>query len=268
MKTKQEKAMQKLIRKREGNDAYDSDDDRNPYASSVCPQIATLCSSILKVVCSQEESEEEEPAPPPPTIQEQHEQQLASRSATPKPATPSQPSPTKTHPTPVHRASSPSLGGHSVVAKRATSPKARLPQVLTNGTGGSPLSGRAASPSRASSPSSLGTNKRKALDDPSPSPTSPNGSSSSNKRRKSTAPAPVLEELTENMLIEWLRITPQPTTKDCIARFKPWVTGIPNGKTLLTGLVKRVARVKDGHLVLKSSSAAPSRAGSPTVPVA
>lgn len=35
-KTKQEKAMQKLIRSREGNDAYDSDEDnKNPYASSV-----------------------------------------------------------------------------------------------------------------------------------------------------------------------------------------------------------------------------------------
>ncbi|KAJ6567039.1 hypothetical protein B0H19DRAFT_990780 [Mycena capillaripes] len=32
--TKQAKAMQKLIRVREGNDAYDSDDEQNPYASS------------------------------------------------------------------------------------------------------------------------------------------------------------------------------------------------------------------------------------------
>lgn len=36
-KTKQEKAMQKLIRNREGNNAYDSDEEKNPYASSVCP---------------------------------------------------------------------------------------------------------------------------------------------------------------------------------------------------------------------------------------
>lgn len=33
--SKQAKAMQKLIRNREGNDAYDSDDEKNPYASSV-----------------------------------------------------------------------------------------------------------------------------------------------------------------------------------------------------------------------------------------
>lgn len=32
---KQAKAMQKLIRNREGNDAYESEDDKNPYASSV-----------------------------------------------------------------------------------------------------------------------------------------------------------------------------------------------------------------------------------------
>lgn len=34
------KAMQKLIRKREGNDAYDnSDEEKNPYASSVRPTV-------------------------------------------------------------------------------------------------------------------------------------------------------------------------------------------------------------------------------------
>jgi len=33
--SKQAKAMQKLIRNREGNDAYESDDNKNPYASSV-----------------------------------------------------------------------------------------------------------------------------------------------------------------------------------------------------------------------------------------
>jgi len=32
---KQAKAIQKLIRSREGNDAYGSDDEKNPYASSV-----------------------------------------------------------------------------------------------------------------------------------------------------------------------------------------------------------------------------------------
>lgn len=33
--SKQAKAMQKLIRSREGNDAYDSEEEKNPYASSV-----------------------------------------------------------------------------------------------------------------------------------------------------------------------------------------------------------------------------------------
>lgn len=32
--SKQAKAMQKLIRNREGNEAYDSDEEENPYASS------------------------------------------------------------------------------------------------------------------------------------------------------------------------------------------------------------------------------------------
>ena len=33
--SKAERRMQKLIRSREGNDAYESDDEKNPYASSV-----------------------------------------------------------------------------------------------------------------------------------------------------------------------------------------------------------------------------------------
>ena len=33
--SKQAKAMQKLIRNREGNEAYQSDEEENPYASSV-----------------------------------------------------------------------------------------------------------------------------------------------------------------------------------------------------------------------------------------
>lgn len=34
-KNKQQKALEKMIKNREGNTAYDSDDDKNPYASSV-----------------------------------------------------------------------------------------------------------------------------------------------------------------------------------------------------------------------------------------
>lgn len=41
--SKQAKAMQRLIRNREGNEAYDSDEEKNPYASSVS------CSYLLRV---------------------------------------------------------------------------------------------------------------------------------------------------------------------------------------------------------------------------
>ena len=37
--SKQAKAIQKLIRNREGNDAYESDEEKNPYASSVSRDI-------------------------------------------------------------------------------------------------------------------------------------------------------------------------------------------------------------------------------------
>ena len=51
MKSKQAKAMQKLIRNREGNDAYDSEDEENPYLSEVRIVLtlgANVPSSILR----------------------------------------------------------------------------------------------------------------------------------------------------------------------------------------------------------------------------
>lgn len=43
-KSKQAKAMQKMIRNREGNEAYESDEDENPYASSVrASRFCKLC---------------------------------------------------------------------------------------------------------------------------------------------------------------------------------------------------------------------------------
>ncbi|KAH8830896.1 transcription initiation factor, partial [Flagelloscypha sp. PMI_526] len=201
-KTKQEKAMRKLIQKQEGNE--------NPYASSDSsededdPMTDKLnCSRTASATASE-------------LLPLRYPQTYSSLSLSPPKPQPSAPL----------RASSPSMGGHSVVAKRATSPKARPPQVLVTGP-------RAASPlGRSASPASPLSTKRKADDGVSP-PTSPNGT-------------PCFSQKTQ---------TPNARTKDCIARFKKELAGMPDGKAALTVLVKKVAR---------SSSAGPSsRAASP-----
>ncbi|KAG9219356.1 hypothetical protein CCMSSC00406_0001766 [Pleurotus cornucopiae] len=258
--TKDGKRYKKMLRNRDGNDAYDSEEEENPYASSV------------------EEEEDEDMVPVPladPALQPKAEE----------PSTGSQPQKTAA-PRPPNgsvnvksesRATSPvpniGHGGHSIVAKRATSPKASKSKTGSASRGGSPLASRPGSPpaavgSRAGSP--VATNKRKAMDDPSSptSPTSPNPNGASGppklKKRKPLPPggAPV-GELDDKMVIEWLRNTPNATTRDCIQHFTPYLTEEAK-KAKFTALVKEVAQLKGGVLVLRNAyrtgSAAPSPA--------
>ncbi|KAJ7179166.1 transcription initiation factor [Mycena filopes] len=256
--SKQAKAMQKLIRSREGNDAYDSDDEKNPYASS--------------------EEEEDEEAPPEPVILQppvppQAAADSRGTSQTPGPQTPipaarPQAGGSKWDPEQPSPAPSPGLGGHSVVAKRATSPKA--PKQKSNGAsrGNSPLASRATSPvgnSRATSPIAGGAagpnvngsqKKRKATDEyaaGSPSPTSPNGAPPKAKKRKAhNGGAVPAGELEDKMVIEWLRNTPNATTRDCIQYFQPYLTDEAK-KSKFTALIKEVAQLKGGVVVLRSA---------------
>ncbi|KAJ6599065.1 transcription initiation factor [Mycena vulgaris] len=253
--SKQAKAMQKLIRTREGNDAYDSDEDKNPYASS-------------------EEEEEEEaplepviiqpPVPPQPPADSRAGSQ-APGPQTPIPATAGRPpGGSKVGSRATSPALSPGLGGHSVVAKRATSPKA--PKLKANGAsrGNSPLASRATSPvanSRATSPVAGGTvisqKKRKATDEfgaGSPSPTSPNGQSApprAKKRKAQNGGIVPAGELEDAMVIEWLKNTPNATTRDCIHHFQPYLTDEAK-KSKFTALIKEVAQLKGGLLVLRN----------------
>ncbi|KAF7301703.1 Transcription initiation factor [Mycena indigotica] len=243
--TKQAKAMQKLIRAREGNDAYDSDEEKNPYASS------------------EEEEDEEVPIQPvilnppvPPQPAPDSRQGSQAPGSQPQPTSPPLGSSTS-------RAASPSvpngLNGHSIVAKRATSPK--IPKVKVGGSrSGSPLasSSRAASPdanSRATSPSLNGNKKRKVEDYAgSPSPTSPNGQNGLPKPKKrktqNNGAAPV-GDLQDSMVVDWLRNTNQPTTRDCIQHFQPYLTDNAK-KQRFTALIKQVAVLKEGVLMLKT----------------
>ena len=183
---------------------------------------------------------------------------------------------------------SPSLGGHSVVAKRATSPKGLKPNMSR---GNSPLGSRATSPmgnalatspsmgssgtsgNRAESPTAVSPtksgNKRK-VDELTNTPTSlSNGPAQPKpKKRKAQAPgaAPVAvsaEEL-RILLIEWLGNTGNASTRDCIHHFTPYLTD-GEKKTEFSALVREVAQLKNGVLVLRKKfqeggSTAPSPA--------
>ncbi|KAH7929449.1 Rap30/74 interaction domain-containing protein [Leucogyrophana mollusca] len=285
--TKDGKALKKLVRNLEKNIAYDSDDERkNPYASS-----------------EEEESEEEIPvATNEPAIQQQPQQvksRASSQQPSPKPSQSSASQPQNASAAGSRATSpalSPGLGGHSVVAKRATSPKAPKLKSTNGSRATSPLSGqgagsRATSPvsgSRATSPVTVRSptsptasgsasvpkpaNKRKATDDltgsgpPSGSPTSGPAAAPKPKRRKPLPPGPPPGgELEDRMLIEWLQNTPNATTRDCIHHFTPYLTTDAK-KSKFTTLVKQVAQLRGGVLVLRSAT--PEATSQPSTPAA
>ncbi|KAI4518835.1 hypothetical protein K525DRAFT_207544 [Schizophyllum commune Loenen D] len=253
--SKSAKRMQRMIRQREGNNAYESDDDENPYASS-----------------EEEESEEEEllpsqapltqPPPGQPPTQPPQAPKLATNGAGPVNA------PHDSRPGSPVSPTSPSLGGHSIVAKRATSPKFK--QTVPSGSGsraGSPLAGaaRGGSPSggRAGSPVANGqasSNKRKAPEDgQSPTP----GAPPRTKKRKHAPLAP----LEDRHVIDWLREHDKVTTRECIQHFTPYLKD-EGVKAHFTRLVKEVAQLKAGQLVLKAQYREPGSAPPATPSVA
>ncbi|KIK91061.1 hypothetical protein PAXRUDRAFT_831152 [Paxillus rubicundulus Ve08.2h10] len=256
--SKDGKSLKKLMRKLEKNGAYESDEERNPYASS-------------------DENEEEEEPPlvsNEPAIQQQP-QQVKSRSTsqqpTQKPSQSSANSPTSGSTVgsrAVSPAPTPGMGGHSVVAKRATSPKAPKPKSANVSRGNSPLNVVPGAGSRATSPTAGGskglggslpngslkaTNKRKAEEVAAPAGGVNGAGAPKPKKRKPMQTGPPPEgELEERMLIEWLQNTPNATTRDCIQHFTPYLTSEAK-KAKFTAMVKEVAQLKGGVLVLKST---------------
>ncbi len=184
--------------------------------------------------------------------------QTSSGGTTPKPAVSGQgAAPVKSEPQSQSRATSPvpGHGGHSVVAKRATSPKVPKPKAGIPSRAGSPLVGSSdASPpaSRATSPSvpgAPGTSspggkalKRKATEDGGGA-TISDGAPRPKKRK---APG----ELEDRMVIEWLRNHPNATTRECIQHFGRYLTDDAK-KSKFTALVKEVAQLSNGALVLR-----------------
>ena len=181
------------------------------------------------------------------------------------------------------------MGGHSVVAKRATSPKAPAPKLKAKpgSRATSPLAGvgsRASSPvppsagvaavpgtlnSHVGSPpvtsgSSTSTPKPAAVkrkaDDASPSGAATPAGQPKPKKRKPTGtssstspistPITASTQLTRELLVQWLENTPNATTRDCIQYFQPCLTD-ESKKLGFTRMVKELAHLKSGTLVLK-----------------
>jgi transcription initiation factor TFIIF subunit alpha len=255
-----------------------------------CVPIHSSAVGILIIGQNEEEEEEEEPTVatvPIPEQPPQNKSRSASQQPTPKPSQPS--TNTAQNGSAVgSRATSPtpaSMGGHSIVAKRATSPKApKLKSTPTNGSRATNTGSRATSPvngSRATSPAApakgpgspilngqpTSSNKRKATDDLGGGPISPgaavNGVTAPPKPKKRkplpTGPPPD-GELEEKMLVEWLQNTPNATTRDCIQHFTPYLTTDAK-KAKFTAMVKEVAQLRGGILVLRNREA--SAAASP-----
>ena len=203
-----------------------------------------------------------------PAIQQQ-QQQVESRSQTPK-NVPARPTVSSTSGS---RAASPTLspghGGHSVVAKRATSPKMPKPKTTNTSRGNSPLGGQTSplAGSRTTSPvasdltNGAGTNqkltlKRKADDSSAGGVENAGASVASDqhkaKKRKAPAtdvtPIEVSSEELERLLVEWLKNTTDATTKDCIKHFGPYIA---EKRQEFSNIVRKVAQLKNGVLICK-----------------
>jgi len=159
---------------------------------------------------------------------------------------------------------------------RAVSPLAQVAASSPNGADALPGRGGSPGPSTLSPrppsgvpPAKLG-NKRKAdeADDlasaPSPVASAAGGQPKPKKRRATAAmlgPDGQPIELEDNMVIEWLRNTPNAKTRDCISHFTPYLRS-DEQKTKFTALIKEVAQLKNGILVLRSAYRGGSRGGS------
>ena len=199
-----------------------------------------------------------------PAIQQQQQQQVEAKSQTPKTVPP--------HPavssTTGSRAASPTLspghGGHSVVAKRATSPKMPKPKTANASRAASPL-GNQTSPlggSRATSPpgsnmlNGTGANQKPALkrkaDDAGGNAVHTVNDQHKSKKRKAPATEvtsiEVSSEELERLLVEWLKNTSGATTKDCIKHFGPYIA---EKRPEFASMVRKVAQLKNGVLICK-----------------
>ncbi|KAI6119345.1 hypothetical protein EDD16DRAFT_1692660 [Pisolithus croceorrhizus] len=237
------------------------DEERDPYASSVCPRFIPMPSSVLDV---ENRTKTRKRKNLRSLLSSTLLMVLGSGAVSPAPAA--------------------GMGGHSVVAKRATSPKVPKPSVSR---GNSPARWdiepcrephwKSCHESRCKHLARLlwvylqvvptTSQKRKATDDlggaVSPTATSNGNAQPKPKKRKPLPTGPPIDgELEEKMLIDWLQNAPNATTRDCIQHFTPYLTSEAK-KARFTAMVKEVAQLKGGILILKSALRGESAAGSP-----
>ena len=150
---------------------------------------------------------------------------------------------------------------------RASSPLAQVAAGSPNGTDALPGSGGSPGPSSiarvpsSGAPPAKPSNKRKADETeevataPSPVASTVGGQPKPKKRRATAAmlgPDGQPIELEDSMVVEWLRNTPNAKTRDCISHFTPYLR-TDEQKGRFTALIKEVAQLKNGVLVLRSA---------------
>ena len=90
---------------------------------------------------------------------------------------------------------------------------------------------------------------------------SANGQVPKQKKRKAPVPggAPVPSAELESMLLEWLKNTPNASTRDCIQHFTPFLVDAEK-KAEFSAMVRKHATLKNGVLVTRTrgASSAPS----------
>ena len=202
-----------------------------------------------------------------PAIQQQ-QLEIEAKSQTPKAVPPRPVVPPAPGSPPASPTLSPGHGGHSVVAKRATSPKMPKPKTTITSRGNSPLGSqtsplagsRATSPATTDIPNGTGTNPKSVLKRKADDTSGENAGATFNavndqhksKKRKAPAtdvtPIEVSSEELERLLVEWLKNTTGATTKDCIKHFGPYIA---EKRPEFANMVKNVAQLKNGVLIYK-----------------
>jgi transcription initiation factor TFIIF subunit alpha len=79
----------------------------------------------------------------------------------------------------------------------------------------------------------------------------------SKKRKAAVQGSTVSSAELEGMLLEWLKMTTNSTTRDCIHHFTPYLVDVEK-KAEFSAMVRKHATLKNGVLVPKASSSPPS----------
>ncbi|GAA5871135.1 hypothetical protein JCM16303_001702 [Sporobolomyces ruberrimus] len=208
--------IKKLVKKSDKSGAYESDDDENPYASS---------------------DEEDDKA----SITSADRGGNSSRQTSPQPSGSGRAQSPSTH-SRQHspsRAGTPVSGsGSALLAKRATSP-----------------SGRSTSRNSSPGPSSLSSSSKRKRNDGTVD--SDDGSKRRKNGGKAKSPSPGAEQtglISKEDLVAFLKTRPNQssTTKEVLVHFRKALKHEPKNKAAISGLIRAVADLVNGNLVLKA----------------